>query len=320
MRFDGKLEGCCLAYDTLTGKIRSECTFSNDLRTGEWTYFDRAGRISGTAPVTNGKMNGMLKFYHSATGNLLSTKTAVDNKITGPAVFYFSACDGVSSSGNLVNDKKEGEWKYYHNCTNKIFSIAHYKAGVLDGHYTAYDKESGMKIIEGEDVNGEEDGEWKFYYPGTNKLRLVKHFKNGIYDGEMIGWWLNGKVRRRDIYNSSARTSWNCYTEDGRDTMYYSLKTDAVFLQDPQHFLTNQIVYPEVALEQHLSGKVVVSMHVEMDTHISNVRIVSSTNEVFNEEALRVAYTLPVVSPQLEDGVPFFSDVTMPIKFELPEP
>jgi TonB family protein len=84
-------------------------------------------------------------------------------------------------------------------------------------------------------------------------------------------------------------------------------------------FLKENIHYPEIAEENGVQGRVVVTFVVEVDGSISETKVVKSVDTSLDEEAIRVVKLLPKWNPAMLNGKPVRSKYTVPITFRLPE-
>ena len=84
-------------------------------------------------------------------------------------------------------------------------------------------------------------------------------------------------------------------------------------------FLKENIHYPEIAEENGVQGRVVVTFVVEVDGSISETKVVKSVDSSLDEEAIRVVKLLPKWNPAMLNGKPVRSKYTLPITFRLPE-
>ncbi len=93
-------------------------------------------------------------------------------------------------------------------------------------------------------------------------------------------------------------------------------------------FFNQNIIYPNEAREQEITGQVVISFVVEKDGLISNPKILRDIGGGCGDEALRVANGMNSAMrtaniawrPGMKDGVPVRAQVTLPIKFRLEDP
>ena len=82
-------------------------------------------------------------------------------------------------------------------------------------------------------------------------------------------------------------------------------------------FLKENIHYPEIAEENGVQGRVVVTFVVEVDGSISETKVVKSVDTSLDEEAIRVVKLLPKWNPAMLNGKPVRSKYTLPITFRL---
>ncbi len=82
-------------------------------------------------------------------------------------------------------------------------------------------------------------------------------------------------------------------------------------------YLQKNLVYPEDARHQHISGKVQLSFIVEKDGSISDITIEQSAGHGFDEEAVRVLQQSPVWQPGIKDGQPIRIRYRLPVNFQM---
>ena len=83
-------------------------------------------------------------------------------------------------------------------------------------------------------------------------------------------------------------------------------------------YITTTISYPAEARKNHSQGKVFVSMIVEKDGSISNVKVVRGVTKELDEEAIRVIKGSPKWNPGTQNGEPVRVRYTIPFSFYLP--
>jgi len=84
-----------------------------------------------------------------------------------------------------------------------------------------------------------------------------------------------------------------------------------------QKFLRDNTVYPPKAMELGIAGTVILSLVVEPDGSISNVKVVRGVHSSLDEEAVRVTKSMPKWNPGKQAGRVVRVRYTMPIKFLL---
>ncbi len=82
-------------------------------------------------------------------------------------------------------------------------------------------------------------------------------------------------------------------------------------------FFQDNIVYPKVAKEAMVEGKVIVSFVVEPDGRITNAKIERGKIQALDDEALRVAKIMPKWNPGKQRGKSVRCKFTMPVVFVL---
>jgi len=82
-------------------------------------------------------------------------------------------------------------------------------------------------------------------------------------------------------------------------------------------WLGDNIVYPPVAAEEGVQGRVVVEFVVGKDGSITNVRVVRPRHPALDKEAVRVIKAMPKWVPGRNNGQPVKVTYTLPVTFKL---
>ncbi len=82
-------------------------------------------------------------------------------------------------------------------------------------------------------------------------------------------------------------------------------------------YLSKNVRYPEEAYKNGIQGRVIVTFVVNKDGSISEASVVKSVDPQLDEEALRVAYSMPNWIPGRQNGEPVRVKYTVPITFKL---
>lgn len=82
-------------------------------------------------------------------------------------------------------------------------------------------------------------------------------------------------------------------------------------------YLSKELIYPPEALEMGLTGTVHVGFTVAADGSIRDVKILKSTDPIFNEEAIRVIKAMPRWKPGKLNGKEVYSKFQKPLVFKL---
>lgn len=82
-------------------------------------------------------------------------------------------------------------------------------------------------------------------------------------------------------------------------------------------WLTATLKYPDLALQQHIQGKVMVSFIVNADGSLSDFKIVKGANKLLNDEAMRVMNLMPKWEPGKDKGKACRTMVAIPVVFAI---
>ena len=83
-------------------------------------------------------------------------------------------------------------------------------------------------------------------------------------------------------------------------------------------WLTKNIIYPPIAMENGVQGRVMIQFIVNTDGSVSDVKVVKSIDRSLDQEAIRVVSKSPKWTPgQMEDGSPVRVLYTYPVVFSL---
>jgi protein TonB len=82
-------------------------------------------------------------------------------------------------------------------------------------------------------------------------------------------------------------------------------------------WMQENIVYPEISMENGDQGKVYLKFVVERDGTITNVEVIKGTTRDLDNEAKRIVRNMPKWNPGESSGNKVRSSFTLPINFEL---
>ncbi|MBR7012312.1 MAG: TonB family protein [Muribaculaceae bacterium] len=85
-------------------------------------------------------------------------------------------------------------------------------------------------------------------------------------------------------------------------------------------YLNGNIKYPPQAIKDSIQGRVVVKMLIDPQGYVSEVEVVRSVREDLDQEAVRVAKSLPRFSPGREYGKAVSMWYTLPVTFKIDAP
>jgi protein TonB len=84
-------------------------------------------------------------------------------------------------------------------------------------------------------------------------------------------------------------------------------------------FLQNTMRYPRQALDNEMSGRVMVSFIIEKDGHLSNIHVERGPGYGMDEEAARVLKLAKPWIPGRQNGNPVRVKLTLPVNFTFSE-
>jgi len=156
-----------------------------------------------------------------------------------------------------------------------------------------------------------------------NELVQLKMYKDGL----PVGKWIYTDGSSLD-YDFALPYSTSQYT----DIIHYSLaeKTTKqpvvgvfeapVFPQDENNFpffISKKLIYPQVATENGIQGKVVSQFIIDESGKLIELSILKSADKVLDKEAARVIRLSPDWKPATLNGQPVRVCITMPTIFRL---
>ncbi|GAA3973420.1 energy transducer TonB [Mucilaginibacter dorajii] len=165
-----------------------------------------------------------------------------------------------------------------------------------NGHYIGYD-EDFKKITEQGDVkNGKREGVWQ----GRNDNRHTSF---------------------EETYNNGILVTGFAKLDDGKTVNYTKARSVAPQfrggLDGFARYLSNNIQYPDIARENNIQGKVVLSFVVEKDGRITEIKVTKSVVPVIDQEAVRVLNNSPKWVPGTMYGSPVRVQYSVPVSFAL---
>ena len=82
-------------------------------------------------------------------------------------------------------------------------------------------------------------------------------------------------------------------------------------------YLSENILYPQVARESNIQGTVYVSFIIEKNGEVSNIKVMRGIGGGCDEEAVRVVQSMPKWKPGTQRGKPVRVQFNWPVRFIL---
>lgn len=107
----------------------------------------------------------------------------------------------------------------------------------------------------------------------------------------------------------------------GTDEPFYTVEDMPKFqggdLNTFSAWVKRRIVYPQIAQQMGMTGRVVVSFVIERDGSLTNAEVISNTDSMLNEAALKAVNASPKWEPGKQRDVPVRVKFNLPVDFQL---
>jgi TonB family protein len=167
---------------------------------------------------------------------------------------------------------------------------------------------------------GKEEGPESYYYP-DGKLRVKGQNNNNKKTGEWLGYYTNGRLSGKAVYDTGTQVSATFYNEDGsRNKSVKEFLREAEYPGGPPQFLrflNKTLRYPDSAVVHEIEGIVVVDFSVTKEGKVENPHVSQSVDKYLDEEALRVIRLMKDWIPAIVGGVPSEDFKRQPVVFHL---
>ncbi|WP_184550693.1 energy transducer TonB [Mucilaginibacter sp. FT3.2] len=263
----------------------------------------------------------IFEFYTNGKKKLIGKSISIDPpKFVDQCVSYYA--NGFKQwIGNYKNGLKAGdETNFYPN--GKVYQQLSYPENsglpneVRDDYLITANLDS-LGNAQVTDGNG--------YYKGyDDKFKYINeegNVKNGKRDGQWKGEFKNLHTSFTETYNNGIFINGTATTEEGKVTTYF--KSREVLPQFKggvegfTHYLSNNIIYPDIARERNIQGRVILSFVVEKDGTLSDIKVSKSVAPILDEEAIRVIKKSPKWIPGTSLGSPVRVHYSVPVSFAL---
>ncbi len=171
--------------------------FKNDLPFGIWRWYEKGSLIT-LIPYTNGKMNGVVKYYGG--GKLYDSEKPFSNGLAnGIAKIYYDNGQ-IKNETPHVNDTIEGGEKEYYE-SGKLKQETPYSKGKKNGVGKEY-YENGVLKSETPYTDDKFNGVYKTYYE-DGKLKSEAPWSNGRLFGIAKSYSEDGEIIKKSPFLNS---------------------------------------------------------------------------------------------------------------------
>ncbi|MEO6232776.1 MAG: TonB family protein [Ferruginibacter sp.] len=235
--------------------------------------------------------------------------------------FTFLFTIGVSQDSTFLdkNFKQVNSFElcqYYEVVTKDIVDNNN---AVLKGYYKSGQLKSEQKIFYKNKIGQFIGGRIKEWYD-NGQLRRNYFYKTTLnLDGEVLTYFKDGKLKRKDLYENGRLKEGHLYSEDGIEVPYSNFIIRAEFPGGNDNlvsFLVKNIKYPKNAKKNKTEGVVQVKFMIEENGNISEANVLKHVDDELDNEALRVVNKMPKWSPYIIDGEAMSTYFMLPVRFE----
>ncbi|MBO4905679.1 MAG: energy transducer TonB [Bacteroidaceae bacterium] len=132
---------------------------------------------------------------------------------------------------------------------------------------------------------------------------------------------INFRINQDSVATQQPATPTGAVREEGDDDLVYeAVEENACFPGGERacyEWLSQNIHYPAVAMEQGIQGRVMVQFVVDRDGSLTDIKVIRSPFEPLSREAERVVAAMPKWKPAMQGGKPVRSRFNLPINFAL---
>lgn len=153
----------------------------------------------------------------------------------------------------------------------------------------------------------------------NGKVMTNVRYNNGKLDGEVISYWTEGQLKRKEIYKEDHLITGQCYDPWGNPSAHGPFSKKAEYRAGKQaldSIIKNKLIYPVEARKNNITGTVYVQFIVNSSGSISGITVKKKVTPILDEEAIRVVRCLGKWKPAIWDGEFVDSYVTLPIEFK----
>ncbi len=295
---NGKKNGEFIFYFP-NGKTESKGSYLNNRRTGNWEYFYSNGKLKQLViinPKTLGDDIVVVEYFDRYGIQLVKNGTGKwmnDSIISG----IFDRTNLKRLTGKFKDSLKVGEWKLVQISDNKLIHSERFTKGkftsgtIMDPDFNYFERIS-LEIMP------------KFPDSQSYKFRNSEEFN------------IDTTAFPPLLLNADVATILKTLT--GKE---YEIKNRRVMYPEGDYslleFITQNIRYPISAQERKISGKVFIEAIIDSRGNLKETKILIGAHKDLDNEAIRVVQLIKKWLPELQNGIPVESSLTIPVSFKL---
>jgi len=156
-------------------------------------------------------------------------------------------------------------------------------------------------------------GESTYWYENGKIKKIINLKKNGILDGVLKTYYIDGKIKRNDIYKNEKLIDGNCFDSTGNKIKYFPYISEPLM---DLALLSECLVYPESMRRQNIQEEVILKILFDKNGKIVKITYDDKNLDEFLNEAIRCILKMKF-EPGYLDGEASEFTVFVPISFRL---
>lgn len=264
-------------------------------------------------------------------------------KIKEGASKYYFASGKKEFEGSYLNNKKQGLWKAYFE-NGKLSTVSNYEADKKVGDFCSF-YASGDTLKFGTYNQEGRTGDWIIYFVNGNVKELTSYNSNAEEEGVQRKFYENEVLQSEGIFKNGKYDSiWTYYHPNGQPCsieeyaygelqkfQFYDAKGNEIESGLAPYvvpefpggqmalfkFIGQHIVYPRIAMEQSVEGRVVLKLFFDTDGNINNIEIAKDIGYGCGDASVKMVEMMPQWSGGVNHNLPFDFEYYLPIKFKL---
>jgi hypothetical protein len=141
-----------------------------------------------------------------------------------------------------------------------------------------------------------------FYESGAHHLKST--YYKGKKDGKFISYHENGNLKRKDIYKKGKFIRGTCWDENNKEVPYYEFEIRPEFPGGTEALATyiKKNINTTIIPAQSKGLTIKASFVVATDGGIENILLKGDTDDITNNEVIRVMQNMPKWKPGQQEG------------------
>ncbi|SFP87811.1 energy transducer TonB [Hymenobacter arizonensis] len=158
-----------------------------------------------------------------------------------------------------------------------------------------------------------------FYDNGNVRTKI--DFVGNKRQGELLVYYPEGKLKRKETYEADQRKTGECFAPDGSVVAYFPYEVMPSYKGGGTEAFVRAIQmnvrYPAEALRAQTQGRVFVAFTVAASGQVENIKIVKGVSDALDAATIAAVKKLTGVTPGKVDGEPVAVHLTVPITYTI---